>query len=56
MAPQEKRERAWRMLAEHLKRDRLAAMTKTHSLQDLPALAQEILAGKIAGRVVIRIE
>lgn len=56
MAPHDRRDRAWKTLAEHLKLDHLAAITKTHSIQDLPGLADDIIAGRIAGRVVIRIE
>lgn len=54
-APQAKRERAWRTLAEHLDRTKLAAMTETHKMSELPDLARRIVAGQVRGRVVIEI-
>jgi len=54
-APQAKRERAWRTLAEHLDRTKLAAMTETHRMSELPDLAKRIVAGQVRGRVVIEI-
>ncbi|MBE7184823.1 MAG: oxidoreductase [Methylobacterium mesophilicum] len=53
MAPQAKRERAWASLAEHLDRKHLDAIAHTEPLSALPRLAQEIVDGKIRGRVVI---
>lgn len=55
MAPQEKRDRAWQTLAESLDPTLLAQMTSEHPMSDLPQLAQDIIAGKTRGRVVIRI-
>lgn len=55
MAPPAKREKAWRTLAEHLDRDKLAAMTETHGMAELPELAGRILAGSVRGRIVIEI-
>ena len=55
MAPLAKREKAWRTLAEHLDRDKLAAMTETHGMAELPELAGRILAGSVRGRIVIEI-
>ena len=54
-APQAKRDRAWKMLAEHLDRKKLAAMTEVHRLSELPELAGKIVAGAVRGRVVIEI-
>lgn len=54
-APQAKRERAWRTLADHLDRTKLAAMTETHKMGELPDLAKRIVAGQVRGRVVIEI-
>ncbi|WP_432289181.1 MDR family oxidoreductase (plasmid) [Aminobacter sp. BA135] len=54
-APQAKRERAWRTLADHLDRTKLAAMTETHKMSELPDLAKRIVAGLVRGRVVIEI-
>jgi acrylyl-CoA reductase (NADPH) len=55
MAPRAKRVRAWGRLAVDLDRTKLAAMTVTRPLIDVVALAPEILAGKVRGRVVLEI-
>ena len=55
MAPMAKRERAWARLAKDLDRTKLAAVTHTHGLHEVPELATDILAGKVRGRVVIEI-
>ena len=55
MAPMAKRERAWGRLAQDLDRTKLAAVTTTHQLHEVPELAENILAGKVRGRVVIEI-
>ncbi|MGO4841577.1 oxidoreductase, partial [Rhizobiaceae sp. 2RAB30] len=54
-APIAKRERAWQTLADHLDRQKLAAMTEVHPMKDLPDLAKRIVAGAVRGRVVIEI-
>lgn len=56
MAPQDKRDRAWALLAESLDTSLLAAMTSEHAMPALPKLAEDIIAGQIRGRVVIRME
>lgn len=53
MAPRARRELAWARLATDLDKDRLHALTRTHGLADVPALAGQILEGKVRGRVVI---
>jgi acrylyl-CoA reductase (NADPH) len=53
MAPQAKRERAWALLAAHLDPKHLDTIARTEPLSALPQLAQDIVAGKIRGRVVI---
>lgn len=53
MAPHAKRERAWQTLAQSLDTQHLATMTRTEPMSALPRLAEDILAGKIRGRVVI---
>lgn len=53
MAPHAKRERAWQTLAQSLDTQHLATMTRTEPMSALPTLAEDILAGKIRGRVVI---
>lgn len=55
MAPMDKRERAWSRLARDLDKSKLAAVTATHPLEDVPQLTKDILAGKVRGRVVIEI-
>lgn len=55
MAPREKRERAWERLARDLDKQKLAAITTVEPMSRLPELANDILAGKIRGRVVIDI-
>ena len=55
MAPMAKRERAWARLAQDLDRAKLAAATTVHAFEEVPQLAQDVLAGKIRGRVVIEI-
>ena len=55
MAPKPKRIEAWNRLARDLDRSKLDAMTVTRPLQDVVALAPDILAGKVRGRVVLEI-
>lgn len=55
MAPAARRDRAWALLAESLDRDALKAMTTVEPMERLPELAEAIVAGKVRGRVVIRI-
>ena len=55
MAPRAKRLRAWERLATDLDRGVLAAMTVTRPLADAVALAPDILAGKVRGRVVLEV-
>lgn len=53
MAPHARRERAWQTLAQTLDTAHLAEMTRVEPMSALPALADDILAGKIRGRVVV---
>lgn len=55
MAPHSKRDAAWALLAESLDLDALASMTTVEPMSRLPELADEILAGKIRGRVVVKV-
>lgn len=55
MAPRARRVEAWARLARDLDKAKLAAMTVTRPLADAPALAPEILAGKVRGRVVLEV-
>jgi acrylyl-CoA reductase (NADPH) len=53
MCPAPRRAEAWRRLAADLDLGRLGAMTRQVGLEDAPALAADILDGKVRGRVVI---
>jgi acrylyl-CoA reductase (NADPH) len=55
MCPRSRREEAWRRLASDLDRGRLAAMTREISLADVPQAAADIVAGRIRGRIVVKI-
>ena len=55
MAPKARRVEAWGRLARDLDPATLAAMTVTRPIADAPALAPDILAGKVRGRVVLEI-
>ena len=53
MASQERRRRAWEALAELIDPAKLAEIYRVAPLSEVPALANEILDGRISGRVVI---
>ena len=53
--PKVKRIKAWSRLAQDLDRQKLAAITQTHSWKDALDLAPQILAGKVRGRVVLEV-
>jgi acrylyl-CoA reductase (NADPH) len=55
MCPLALRERAWDALARELDRDHLAAITHEVGLAEAEAVAHEIIAGKIRGRVVVNV-
>lgn len=55
MAPRKLRLEAWSRLATQLDRTKLKAMTTIARLDDVPHLAEEILAGRLRGRVVVEI-
>ncbi len=55
MAPKAKRQDAWTRLAKDLDLAKLHAMTETRPVRDVVALAPEILAGKIRGRVILEV-
>lgn len=55
MAPKPVRIEAWNRLARDLDKAKLAAMTVTRPVADVVALAPDILAGKVRGRVVLEI-
>jgi len=53
VCPRERRQVAWERLARDLPREHLAAIRQMVQLEDLPALAERILAGQVRGRVVV---
>jgi acrylyl-CoA reductase (NADPH) len=55
MAPMAKRQTAWDRLAKDLDLTKLRAMTETRPIRDVVALAPEILAGHVRGRVVLEV-
>ncbi len=55
MLPIERRRVAWQRLASDLTPSILETMTTEVTLDDIPQLGQDILAGKITGRTIIRI-
>lgn len=52
-APRALRQRAWDALAAEIDRGLLDGMTETVGLAEVPALAAEILAGRVRGRTVV---
>ena len=55
MAPLARREQAWMRLARDLEIDKLDALTTEITLADAPALAAELLQGRVRGRVVVKV-
>jgi acrylyl-CoA reductase (NADPH) len=55
MAPKPKRAAAWARLARDLDLAKLAAMTETRPLHDVLALAPDVVAGNVRGRVVFEV-
>ncbi|MFZ1989035.1 MAG: MDR family oxidoreductase [Alphaproteobacteria bacterium] len=53
--PAAKREKAWAMIAQHLDKAKLAEMTQEITLEGVPAVAKNILAGKVRGRTVVKL-
>jgi acrylyl-CoA reductase (NADPH) len=55
MAPLAKREQAWARLAQDLELAKLDAITTEIALEDAIGVAAELLAGKVRGRVVVKL-
>jgi len=53
MCPTDRRERAWSRLARDLDFKKLSVITSQIPLDDVPLVAEEIVAGKVRGRVVV---
>jgi acrylyl-CoA reductase (NADPH) len=56
MAPKALRREAWTRLAQDLDKGKLKAITTSRPLEEVTALAPEILAGNIRGRVVLEVQ
>ncbi|MBV9656961.1 MAG: oxidoreductase [Verrucomicrobia bacterium] len=54
--PRPRREQAWQRLATDLDRAKLERMIEVIALRDVPRYAEEILAGKVRGRVVVDVQ
>ena len=52
-APRERRLQAWQRLARDLDREKLRLMTRTIALADVFAAGEDILAGRVRGRLVV---
>jgi acrylyl-CoA reductase (NADPH) len=55
MAPLDARREAWDLLARDLDATTLDRITETRPVADAPALAGDVLAGKVRGRIVLTI-
>jgi len=55
LCPQERRRAAWQRLAKELPLDLIEEMATEAPLTDVPALSEDILQGKIRGRMVINV-
>jgi len=55
MCPKPRREEAWRRLASDLDRGKLQAITREVGLSDVEQAAQDLMAGRVRGRIVVKI-
>ncbi|MDJ0880227.1 MAG: MDR family oxidoreductase [Gammaproteobacteria bacterium] len=55
MCPMERRIQAWSRLSQDLDLERLESMTSEIPFDDLPAATQDLLAGKLKGRTVVKL-
>ncbi|HWQ13928.1 MAG TPA: MDR family oxidoreductase [Roseiflexaceae bacterium] len=55
LCPQDRRRTAWARLTRDLPRDLLEGMIRTATLEEVPDLSREIVAGRVRGRVVIEL-
>lgn len=53
MQPFQSRVKAWEHLATNLPLKQLDAMARTHTLPEVPALAEKVLQGQIRGRIIV---
>jgi acrylyl-CoA reductase (NADPH) len=50
-----RRRQAWERLARDIDREKLAAMTRTIELHEVPRVAEDVIEGRTRGRLVVRI-
>jgi acrylyl-CoA reductase (NADPH) len=50
-----RRRQAWERLARDIDREKLAAMTRTIELHEVPRVAEDVIEGRIRGRLVVRV-
>jgi acrylyl-CoA reductase (NADPH) len=55
MCPRPRREEAWRRLARDLDLGKLESLTTEATLDEVPALGERIIAGKVRGRIVVKV-
>ncbi len=55
MCPMEKRSQAWNRLSQDLDLEQLESMTSEIPFDELPTAAQDLLAGKLKGRTVVKL-
>ena len=53
MAPMSKRQRAWDQLAQLFGHDELDIISSVKPMNELPKLADDLLTGKLKGRIII---
>jgi acrylyl-CoA reductase (NADPH) len=53
MCPRVLREHAWNRLSEDLELEKLDSLTQVISLKEIPNAAEDILSGKVLGRIVV---
>jgi acrylyl-CoA reductase (NADPH) len=56
MCPRPLREKAWERLAEDLDREKLQTLYTVISLRDVPDMSEQLLLGKVRGRVVVGLQ
>jgi acrylyl-CoA reductase (NADPH) len=55
MAPMSKRQAAWNRLAKDLNLSKLESMIEEITLDQVPEYAKALMAGKVAGRIVVKL-
>ena len=54
-APQDVRKRAWDLISENVDASKLSAIAEEIALEDVPAHGQQILEGKVRGRLIVKV-